>query len=64
MSHEDIDSILDVRAEPAALEQPIMRRFLKDVHSEDEQSFVVVLKDWINNFSVGDLPAPIEKYKI
>jgi hypothetical protein len=53
-----------VRAEPAAPEQPIMRRFLKDVHSEDEQSFVVVVKDWINNFSIGDLPAPIEKYKI
>ena len=42
-----------------------MRRFLKDVHSEDnEQSFLVIAQEWIDNFSIGDLPAPILKHKI
>lgn len=44
MGHSDIDSILDIRAETQTNEQPIQRRFLKDVHSEDlEPSYLFMI---------------------
>jgi hypothetical protein len=62
MPSENIDSILDIRQTPE--EKPVMRRFLKDVHSDDhEQSFFVVAQEWIHNFSIGDLPEPFETHK-